>query len=118
TSKKEYCAEFGIEIEEADWPCNHIPQRLLCDRGEFICQDAENLAVPLIGHLSIAPPYRAELKGIVEHRFNILNEKLVHELLGTTKGRHYIRSDRDPRLDATFTLREITKLLIDEVLEH
>ncbi|WP_072671247.1 DDE-type integrase/transposase/recombinase [Vibrio injensis] len=118
TSKKEYCAEFGIEIDEADWPCNHIPQRLLCDRGEFICQDAENLAVPLIGHLSIAPPYRAELKGIVEHRFNILNEKLVHELLGTTKGRHYIRGDRDPRLDATFTLREITKLLIDEVLEH
>lgn len=118
TSKKEYCAEFGIEIEEADWPCNHIPQRLLCDRGEFICKDAENLAVPLIGHLSIAPPYRAELKGIVEHRFNILNEKLVHELLGTTKGRHYVRGDKDPRLDATFTLREVTKLLIDEVLEH
>ncbi|MEZ9131632.1 DDE-type integrase/transposase/recombinase [Vibrio breoganii] len=118
TSKKEYCAEFGIEIEEDDWPCNHIPQRLLCDRGEFICKDAEDLAVPLIGHLSIAPPYRAELKGIVEHRFNILNEKLVHELLGTTKGRSYIRSDKDPRLDATFTLREITKLLIDEVLEH
>lgn len=118
TSKKEYCKEFGIEIQESDWPCNHIPQRLLCDRGEFICKDAENLAVPLIGHLSIAPPYRAELKGIVEHRFNILNEKLIHELLGTTKGRHYVRGDRDPRLDATLTLREITKLLIDEVLEH
>ncbi|WP_158160118.1 DDE-type integrase/transposase/recombinase [Vibrio metoecus] len=118
TLKKEYCAEFGIEIEEADWPCNHIPQRLLCDRGEFICKNAENFAVPLIGHLSIAPPYRAELKGIVEHRFNILNKKLVHELLGTTKGRHYIRGDRDPRLDATFTLKEVTKLLIDEVLEH
>lgn len=118
TSKQEYCAAYGIEIEELEWPCHHIPQRLLCDRGEFICRDAENLAVPLIGHLSIAPPYRAELKGIVEHRFNILNEKLVHELLGTTKGRQYVRGDKDPRLDATFTLREVTKLLIDEVLEH
>lgn len=118
TSKKEYCAEFDIEIEEDDWPCKHIPQRLLCDRGEFICKNAENLAVPLIGHLSIAPPNRAELKGIVEHRFNILNKKLVHELLGTTKGRHYVRSDKDPRLDATHTLREVTKLLIGEVLEH
>lgn len=118
TSKKAYCAEFGIEIEETDWPCKHIPQRLLCDRGEFICKNAEDLAVPLIGHLSITPPYRAELKGIVEHRFNILNEKLIHELLGTTKGRQYVRSDKDPRLNATFTLREITKLLIDEVLEH
>ncbi|HCL8183363.1 TPA: transposase, partial [Escherichia coli] len=109
---------FGIEIEESEWPCHHIPQRLLCDRGEFICNKPEELAVPLIGHLSIAPPYRAELKGIVEHRFQILNEKLVHELMGTTKGRHYIRGDRDPRLDATLTLSEVTKLLIDQVLEH
>lgn len=118
TSKKEYCARFDIKIEESEWPCHHIPQRLLCDRGEFICNKPEELAVPLIGHLSIAPPYRAELKGIVEHRFQILNEKLVHELMGTTRGRQYIRGDRDPRLDATLTLSEVTKLLIDQVLEH
>ncbi|WP_444902929.1 hypothetical protein ACJJIU_13670 [Microbulbifer sp. CnH-101-E] len=118
TSKKTYCARFGLEIEEEDWPCNHIPQRLLCDRGEFICKNAEKLAVPLIGHLSIAPPYRAELKGIVEKRFSILNDKLVHELMGTTRGRQYVRGDKDPRLDAALTLPEITKLLIDAVLEH
>ena len=118
TSKKDYCARYGIEIEETEWPCHHIPQRLLCDRGEFICKEAENLAVPLIGHLSIAPPYRADLKGIVEHRFNILNEKLVHDLMGTTRGRHYVRGDRDPRLDAALTLTEINKLLIDAVLDH
>ncbi|HEH9395018.1 TPA: DDE-type integrase/transposase/recombinase [Aeromonas salmonicida] len=118
TSKKAYCARFGIAIDESEWPCHHIPQRLLCDRGEFICNKPEELAVPLIGHLSIAPPYRADLKGIVEHRFQILNEKLVHELMGTTRGRHYIRGDRDPRLDATLTLSEVTKLLIDQVLEH
>ena len=118
TSKKEYCAEFGIEIEDDEWPCKHIPQRLLCDRGEFICKNAEELAVPLIGHLSIAPPYRAELKGIVEHRFDILNKKLLHELMGTTKGRHYVRGDKDPRLSAALTLKEVTKLLIDAVLEH
>lgn len=118
TKKKDYCARFDVEIEEEEWPCHHLPQRLLCDRGEFICNNAEKLAVPLIGHLSIAPPYRADLKGIVEHRFQILNEKLVHELMGTTKGRHYIRGDRDPRLDACLTLKEVTTLLIDAVLDH
>ncbi|QFT55946.1 DDE-type integrase/transposase/recombinase [Microbulbifer sp. EKSA008] len=118
TDKKSYCSRFGIEIEDHEWPCHHIPQRLLCDRGEFICKSAEKLAVPLIGHLSIAPPYRADLKGIVERRFEILNKNLVHELLGTTRGHHYIRGDRDPRLDATYTLDEVTKLLIDEVMEH
>ncbi|WP_426785562.1 hypothetical protein ACP3TB_07990 [Rahnella variigena] len=55
TSKKAYCAEYFIEIDEEEWPCQHVPQRLLCDRGEFICEQAEKLAVPLIGHLSIAP---------------------------------------------------------------
>jgi hypothetical protein len=118
TPKKNYCARFGIDIEEAEWPCYHIPQRLLCDRGEFICKKPEELAVPLIGHISIAPPYRADLKGIVERRFKIFNDRLLHELKGTTNGRHYIRGDKDPRLDAQFTITEITSLLIDEVLEH
>ncbi|ELW7388071.1 transposase [Yersinia enterocolitica] len=118
TSKKNYCARFGIDIKEEDWPCHHIPQRLLCDRGEFICNKPEELAVPLIGHLSIAPPYRADLKGIVERRFRILNEELIHELKGTTRGRHYIRGDKDPRQEAIYTLNEVTQLLIDQVLEH
>ena len=91
---------------------------MLCDRGEFICKDAEKLAVPLIGHLSIAPPYRADWKGIVERRFKILNDTLVHQLMGTTRGRHYIRGDRDPRLEAALTLNEVTNMLIDAVLEH
>ena len=118
TSKKQYCERFGIKIEERDWPCQHIPQRLLCDRGEFICKNAELLAVPLIGHLSIAPPYRADRKGIVENKFKMLNDTLVHQLMGTTRGRHHIRGDEDPRLEAALTLDEVTKMLIDAVLEQ
>ena len=118
TSKKDYCARFGIIIEEHEWPCSHIPQRLLCDRGEFICKKPEELAVPLIGHISITPPYRPDLKGIVERFFNTLNAKLLHELKGTTNGRHYKRGEKDPRLEAQLTISEITALLIDEVLEH
>ena len=116
--KKAYCARFCLDINEEDWPCYHVPQRLLCDRGEFICKNAEQLAVPLIGHLSIAPPYRPDHKGIVEHRFKILNDDLIHELMGTTRGRHYVRGDKDPRLEAALTLTEVTKLLIDAVMAH
>ncbi len=118
TSKKEYCARFGVDISESGWPCHHIPQRLLCDRGEFICNDAEKLAVPLIGHLSFAPPYRADRKGIVEHRFKILNDALLHHLIGTTGGRQYVRGDKDPRLEAALTLTEVTKMLIQDVIAH
>ena len=118
TSKKQYCARFGVSIEEEDWPCHHIPQKLLCDRGEFICRKPEEIVVPLIGNLSIAPSWRADVKGIVERRFKIINDELIHGLMGTTKGRHYIRGDKDPRKNACYTLDDITKLLIREVLEH
>lgn len=117
TSKVEYCSQFGIEIDKNEWPCAHIPQRLLCDRGEFICKQAEQLAVPLIGHLSIAAPYRADYKGTIEKRFDLLNHNLIHELAGSTKGKQFIRGDKDPRQDAIYTLPEVTKLLIDLILE-
>ncbi|HFO0259253.1 TPA: transposase [Raoultella ornithinolytica] len=118
SDKKQYCARFGIHINDEDWPCHHIPQKLLCDRGEFICQKPEEIVVPLIGNLSIAPPWRPDMKGIVERRFKILNDELIHNLMGTTKGRHYIRGDKDPRRDACFTLDEVTALLIEEVILH
>lgn len=118
TNKKQFCARFGITISDDDWPCHHIPQKLLCDRGEFICQKPEEIVVPLIGNLSIAPSWRADVKGIVERRFKILNDELIHNLMGTTKGRHYIRGDKDPRREACFTLDEVTSLLIAQILEH
>jgi hypothetical protein len=115
--KPTYCARYGIEIWDEDWPCFHIPQQLLCDRGEMICQQAEKLAVPLM-QLNIAPPYRPDLKGIVERRFGILNDQLLHDLIGTTRGKQMVRGDKDPRQKAMYTLNEITTMLIDEVLEH
>lgn len=118
TNKKLYCARFGLEIEDREWPCNHLPQKLLCDRGEFVCEQPEKLAVPLIGNLLIAPSGRADMKGIVERNFKILNDDLVHQLAGTTNGRTYIRGEKDPRLDACLTLEDVTILLIEQILEH
>ncbi|EAM2896171.1 transposase [Salmonella enterica] len=118
TNKKLYCSRFGLEIEDEEWPCNHLPQKLLCDRGEFVCDQPEKLAVPLIGNLLIAPSGRADMKGIVERNFKILNDDLVHQLAGTTNGISYIRGEKDPRLDACLTLEEVTILLIEQILEH
>lgn len=118
TNKKSYCSRFGLEIEDEEWPCNHLPQKLLCDRGEFVCEQPEKLAVPLIGNLLIAPSGRADMKGIVERNFKILNDDLVHQLAGTTNGISYIRGEKDPRLDACLTLEEVTILLIEQILEH
>ncbi|MGI2029396.1 hypothetical protein [Endozoicomonas acroporae] len=117
TKKKSYCEKFGINIVDSQWPCFHIPRRILCDRGEMICKSPEELVVPLM-QLDIAAPYRADMKGIVERRFRILNDEALHGLIGTTKGTHRIRGEDDPRARAQYTIDEVTKIIIKEILKH
>lgn len=116
-SKVQYCSEYGIQITESDWPCSHIPQRLICDNGEMIGLKPSELVVPFT-ELQVAPSYRPDFKSVVEQRFNLLNMDLIHGLLGTTKGGLVVRGMRDPRKDSIYTLQEVTKLLIESVLEH
>jgi hypothetical protein len=115
--KAKYCKKFGVSIADAEWPCHHIPKKLLCDRGEMVCESPEDEIIPLM-ELGIAAPYRADMKGVVERRFKILNDELLHSLIGTTRGKHYVRGDSDPRQESMYTLDEITEMLIWEVLEH
>lgn len=115
--KSDYCSQYGIHIVDAEWPCAHIPQRLMCDNGEMIGLQPKELVVPMT-ELQLAPPYRPDFKSIVEQRFNLLNKEVLHGLLGTTRGGVVVRGMRDPRKDSIYTLREVTKLLIEAVLEH
>jgi predicted acetyltransferase len=117
TSKIDFCSRHGINITDDEWPCYHLPYSLLCDRGEMISDKAEKAVVPYM-HLKIAPPYRADFKGIVERRFGLLNDELLHHLEGTTKGGKQTRGEIDPRHEAVYTLKEITTLIIQEVLTH
>lgn len=114
--KAPYCEEFGISIQDSDWPAAHIPLRLMCDNGEMIGLNPQKLVVPLT-ELQLSPPYRPDFKAMVERRFGLLNREMIHNLLGTTRGGKVVRGDNDPRKDAVYTLSEFTALLIDAVLE-
>lgn len=114
--KVSYCKEFGIDIQDSDWPIHHIPLTLMCDNGEMIGLQPQKLVVPLT-ELQLSPPYRPDFKSFVENRFGLLNKELIHDLLGTTRGGKVVRGDKDPRKDAIYTLKDFTKLLINAVLE-
>ncbi|OZB42967.1 MAG: transposase [Alishewanella sp. 34-51-39] len=116
-SKVQYCNEYDIQITESDWPCAHIPQRLICDNGEMIGLKPSELVVPFT-ELQVAPSYRPDFKSIVEQRFNLLNKDLIHGLLGTTNGGLVVRGMTDPRKHSVYTLQEVTKMLIESVLDH
>ncbi|WP_067515885.1 DDE-type integrase/transposase/recombinase [Endozoicomonas ascidiicola] len=117
TEKKTFCEKYGITITDSQWPCYHLPRRLLCDRGEMVCKKPEELVVPLM-QLDIAAPYRADMKGIVERRFGLLNEEVFHQLVGTTRGTIRIRGEDDPRDRAQYTIDELTKETIKEIRKH
>lgn len=118
-NKVAFCASLGIVICEEDWPCHHLPQELVADRGELLSLSAEGLSNGLQITQDILPPFRGDWKGTVESSFRILNNLTqIHWTAGAVKTRQKERGERDYRLDATLTLKAFTKILIEAVLHR
>jgi len=111
TNKVEYCAKYGIDISEEDWPCHSLPKNLVSDRGELKAQYTErfvNLEVDVLN----APSYRGDLKPFVESRFHITNETIRDLLPGSTEAQQRVRGDKDPSKEAALTIEEFNQFLI------
>lgn len=116
--KVKYCAEYGVEITDDEWPCRHIPNAILGDRGEMESKAVETLINALNVRIENAPPYRADMKGIVEQYFRTINTKAVAFLPGHVKPDMTERGGRDYRLDAKLDIHQLNKILIQCVLQH
>ncbi len=114
--KVAFCAEYGIAIEESEWPCCHLPEGLMADRGELEGYNADHLVNAFNMRVYNTAPYRGDLKGIVEQHIDRSNEEIIHWTPGCVRKRE--RGDSDYRLDATLDLHEFRKLLILSVLDH
>lgn len=117
-SKVGYCRRFGIEIEEADWPCDAMPDRLLGDRGEMAGGMVETLIKTLRVNAENAAPYRADWKGIVEQRFNMIPAKFKAYVPGYVAPDFGERGARDYRLDGKLDLDDFTEIFIRCVLYY
>ncbi|GFO67770.1 hypothetical protein GMLC_13490 [Geomonas limicola] len=115
--KVAYCAEYGIPIAEEEWPCHYLPAKILADRGELIGRNADNLPDNLDITVENCPPYRGDLKGIVEQQFHRTKEKSVVWLPGVVlKAKE--RGTKDYRLDAQLDLYQFTQVMIYTILEY
>lgn len=118
SDKVSYCAEYGVEITSDDWPCKHIPNTILADRGEMESKSVETLINTLNIRVDNAPAYRADMKGIVEQFFHTINTKTTMFLPGHVKPDMMQRGGKDYRLDAKLDIRQFTKVMIHCVLNH
>ena len=116
--KVEFCKKFNIEINEGDWPCCHLPEVIIADRGEMEGHAVENLINNLNITIENTSPYRGDYKGIVERFFRTVNERIESYLPGAIMKDYRKRGDPDYRFEAKLTLKEISEVIIRCVLLH
>ena len=118
SDKVKFCVEYDIEITNADWPCRHIPEVFLSDRGEMESKSVEALINTLGVRIENAAPYRADMKGIVEQYFHTVDTTVTAFLPGHVKPDMSQRGGRDYRLDAQLDLRQFTEIIIECILYY
>ncbi|SDD69793.1 Integrase core domain-containing protein [Sporomusa acidovorans] len=117
-NKKSYCAKYGIDISDEEWPAYGIMSVLFGDRGELAGTMIEPAANALNFRIENAPPYRADWKGIVERYFKTIHEKVEPFMPGSIKPDFAVRGGHDYRLDAKLDIYQFTRLIIKCVLKY
>ncbi|MGK0272767.1 MAG: hypothetical protein ACI88H_003443 [Cocleimonas sp.] len=119
TDKVAYCAKYGINITNEEWPINGLPDAILADRGELIGHQIESLERNFSIRIENTGPYRGDAKGIVERYFRTLQAIFKPFLPGIVTGTKIKKQgDRDYRLDAKITLNEFIEIILTSVLYH
>ncbi len=114
--KVAFCQQFEVSITDPEWPCHHLPEMLLADRGELEGYNADNLVNSLNITVANTAPYRADMKGIIEQCFRLTNDRLIATLPGAVQER--MPGDGDYRRQARLNIHQFTHLLIQGTLYH
>lgn len=93
-------------------PSPTLPYVLMCDRGEYLSKAARQTGIDLRLHESFAPPYRPDLKGLVEVLHRIAKDEQFEFVPGSIDARirEMERRKFDPKT-AVFTVREYVQHL-------
>lgn len=117
TDKDRLLANLGLSSLVPALPQGCRPTFVFSDRGELLSDEARTMADKLSISQSLAAPYRAEWKSLVERYFGVQNTEVIHWLPGAVRERSRQRGDRDVRLDAVLTVNELLRLLLSLAAE-
>lgn len=116
--KVAFCKRFGLIIEDADWPCHHLPGALLGDRGEIESSKINALSHNFGVMIENTAAYRADWKGIVEQRFKLIPAQFKAFVPGYIQCDYRARGGKDYRLDAVLDIDEFTQIILEYVLHY
>lgn len=117
TDKVTSCAKHNVIIGEQDWPAKHLCSRLTGDRGWSELGKNAGAAGRLLGYtVANLPPYRPDLKGLVESRLEFLDHTDIKFAPGASQGRE--RGDPKHKLDGVYTVDTFCELIIRCMLRY
>lgn len=116
--KQQFCKEYGIEINEEQWPSHHAPKSILGDRGELISTANGKRITSMHIELQNTGAWRPDMKAIVERRFGIIPTIFRAFTPGYIEKDFNERGAEDYRLKSVLTLHEFTQIIIRAILEH
>lgn len=118
TDKVAFCAKYGIQIDEEDWPCQHVCVRLLCDRGADYKKklfDDMIAADLLLETITYATAYISKRKGSVEVNFNAHDLIVIQQLDGAVKP-NQAKDAAHPSNFAAIDIVTLNQLIIEAIL--
>lgn len=100
-------------------PLPTLPAILMCDRGEYLSQAARMTAVEVKLWMSYAPPYRPDLKGLVEVQFRRIKDQMYRFVPGAIdQRRREFELRRTRPQDSAFTIKELACYLYSLFTEY
>ena len=114
--KTDYCKRYGVEIKDEEWPCHCLPNSITTDNGEFAVKAVDDIVRTLGITVENCPPYRGDLKGIIERTFKTFQLTLRPFLPGYVNKDAGERGAKDYRRNSCLDLETFTAILIRCVL--
>jgi putative transposase len=116
--KVAHCRKYGIEIEPEEWPTVGRPEQVLADRGGGMWSaNADGMVRRLDIHVTNTASGRADLKGLVERSFGMVNNEVLNDLPGAYDPDRQ-RGDPDIRASAVLDIHALHKVVIHTILHY
>lgn len=118
SDKVEFCKQFDINISEQDWPCHHVCESILFDRGtENSEHNLDSILKSKFGvHEGLfAALYRGDAKGTVEKSFHTVQDYALPEIAGKVE-KVPRREDQHASNNALLTYKQFVQIIIKTIL--